>query len=399
MVNDVSGGAADPEHARASSPTPDAAYVAMHMRGTPRTMQDEAALRRRRRRGGRRAARAGRRARSTPGIDARALLADPGHRLRQDRRAQRRAACARCPSSRRASACRCSSARRASRSSARMSPSADDRPSRDDATLATTVWCFEHGAALVRVHDVAGVAARGRAARRRWTERLPKGWRRDVPAGMRGRWAQGLQPRYFTWVIKDRLGAGERPGRLRPQPPQGAPPGRADLAQRQRLHARRLVARLAAQPARVRRSGRRLRARPARPARRARAAARRRSTRTLTKLLDDPDEKLYVHNEEFGDRVLGVLAGYLLYARPRRARPARDLGRREAHRRAASAPPAARSSPSPSTTCCSPLTTSRRATTRTMRTVSVAPARLPGRRGHDRDEVALARERRSRARP
>jgi dihydropteroate synthase len=27
---------------------------------------------------------------------------------------------------------------------------------RDDATLATTVWCFEQGAALVRVHDVAG---------------------------------------------------------------------------------------------------------------------------------------------------------------------------------------------------------------------------------------------------
>ena len=31
-------------------------------------------------------------------------------------------------------------------------------------------------------------------------------------SGLRGRWAQGLQPRYFTWVIKDRLGAGERPG-------------------------------------------------------------------------------------------------------------------------------------------------------------------------------------------
>src|SRR4051794_41980244 len=29
---------------------------------------------------------------------------------------------------------------------------------------------------------------------------------------LRGRWAQGLQPRNFTWVIKDRLGASERPG-------------------------------------------------------------------------------------------------------------------------------------------------------------------------------------------
>jgi hypothetical protein len=35
---------------------------------------------------------------------------------------------------------------------------------------------------------------------------------------------------------------------------------------------------------------------------------------TLNKLLDDPAERLYVHHEEFGDRLLGVLAGYLLYA-------------------------------------------------------------------------------------
>jgi dihydropteroate synthase len=32
----------------------------------------------------------------------------------------------------------------------------DDLGARDDATIATTVWCFEHGAAMVRVHDVAG---------------------------------------------------------------------------------------------------------------------------------------------------------------------------------------------------------------------------------------------------
>jgi hypothetical protein len=35
---------------------------------------------------------------------------------------------------------------------------------------------------------------------------------------------------------------------------------------------------------------------------------------TLDKLLGDPSEKLYVHHEEFGDRLLGVLSGYLLYA-------------------------------------------------------------------------------------
>lgn len=31
-------------------------------------------------------------------------------------------------------------------------------------------------------------------------------------SALRGRWAQGLQPRMFCWVIKDRLAASERPG-------------------------------------------------------------------------------------------------------------------------------------------------------------------------------------------
>ena len=35
---------------------------------------------------------------------------------------------------------------------------------------------------------------------------------------------------------------------------------------------------------------------------------------TIAKLLENPEEKLYLHNEEFGDRVIGVIAGYLLYA-------------------------------------------------------------------------------------
>jgi len=29
---------------------------------------------------------------------------------------------------------------------------------------------------------------------------------------LRGRWAQGLEPRMFCWIIKDRLAASERPG-------------------------------------------------------------------------------------------------------------------------------------------------------------------------------------------
>jgi hypothetical protein len=33
----------------------------------------------------------------------------------------------------------------------------------------------------------------------------------------------------------------------------------------------------------------------------------------VAQYLDDENEKLLVHHEEFGDRVLGVLAGYLIY--------------------------------------------------------------------------------------
>jgi hypothetical protein len=32
-------------------------------------------------------------------------------------------------------------------------------------------------------------------------------------------------------------------------------------------------------------------------------------------MIDDPTEKLFLHHEEFGDRVLGFLAGYLIYAK------------------------------------------------------------------------------------
>jgi hypothetical protein len=130
--------------------------------------------------------------------------------------------------------------------------------------------------------------------------------------GLRGRWAQGLQPRYFTWVIMERLGAGERPGgfarnhrKVRRQEEliwlavKGFTHIVSLLDSPHNLHAYdeaglayvhvplgphdELAPRLITIYA------------------------------TLTKLLDDPQEKLYVHHEEFGDRLLGTLAGYLLY--------------------------------------------------------------------------------------
>ena len=78
-------------------------------------------------------------------------------------------------------------------------------------------------------------------------------------------------------------------GRVRAEPPQGAPPGGADLAHRPRLHAHALAARLAAQPARVRGGRHPVRAHPARAPRRVARPARRCSTRTLAALARRPE--------------------------------------------------------------------------------------------------------------
>jgi dihydropteroate synthase len=152
MVNDVSGGAADRAMlavvARAG-----AAYVAMHMRGTPRTMQQHTHYADVVRDVGDELRSCVDRA-IDAGVDARALLADPG--IGFAKTAEQNVALLRAlpqvavrvgvpllvGTSRKSFLSRI----------ARV----DDQAGRDDATLATTVWCFEQGAALVRVHDVAG---------------------------------------------------------------------------------------------------------------------------------------------------------------------------------------------------------------------------------------------------
>ena len=58
---------------------------------------------------------------------------------------------------------------------------------------------------------------------------------------MKGKWAAGIPPRNFTWVIKDRLAMSERPGRVRPQPPEGPPPGGDHLAAGPGVHPGRLA--------------------------------------------------------------------------------------------------------------------------------------------------------------
>ena len=152
MVNDISGGTLDPDVLAVVAAT-GAAYVAMHTRGTPRTMQQQANY-------VDVVAEVGAELRTrlahalAAGVDPRAILADPGigfaktidHNLALLRALPELATQVGVPllvgTSR--------------KSFLAKFVGDDDRAGRDDATLATTVWCFEQGAALVRVHDVAG---------------------------------------------------------------------------------------------------------------------------------------------------------------------------------------------------------------------------------------------------
>jgi len=152
VVNDVSGGTADPAMLGVVAGA-GAAYIAMHMRGTPRTMQGEA-------RYADVVAEVGDELRDrvdravAAGVDMRALFADPGigfaktpeQNLEILRALPRIAARVGVPlvvgTSRKSFLARLLAR--------------DDTAGRDDATIATTVWCFEAGAVLVRVHDVEG---------------------------------------------------------------------------------------------------------------------------------------------------------------------------------------------------------------------------------------------------
>jgi len=129
---------------------------------------------------------------------------------------------------------------------------------------------------------------------------------------VRGRWAQGLEPRYFCWIIRDRLAASERPGgfarnhrKVRRQEEliwlagHGFTHMLSLLDSPHNLHAYE-EAEIAYEHVPLGRHdelGERLGEIYA----------------TIAGWLDKPDERVLVHHEEFGDRILGVMAGYLLY--------------------------------------------------------------------------------------
>lgn len=150
LVNDVSAGTADPAMLDVVA-AGGAGYVAMHMRGTPQTMQDDpryddvvAEV------ADHLAARA--RAAVAAGIRADALLVDPGIGFGKTSEHNLALLAALPELARRAGAPVCVGASRKAFLGCLTGglPAAE----REEATLATTVWSFVMGARIVRVHDV-----------------------------------------------------------------------------------------------------------------------------------------------------------------------------------------------------------------------------------------------------
>jgi hypothetical protein len=130
---------------------------------------------------------------------------------------------------------------------------------------------------------------------------------------LRGRWAQGLEPRGFAWIVTDRLAASERPG--------GFARNHRKVRRQEELiwlvgHGFTHVLSLLDSPHNLHayeEAGLPYEHVP---------LGRRddwpqsleRIYTTLKKWLDDPAERVLIHHEEFGERLVGVLTGYLLFA-------------------------------------------------------------------------------------
>jgi hypothetical protein len=130
---------------------------------------------------------------------------------------------------------------------------------------------------------------------------------------MRGRWAQGLEPRGFCWIMQDRLAASERPG--------GFARSHRKVRRQEELiwlagHGFTHVLSLLESPhnlhayeeAGIPYEHVPLGRHDDWP------QSLERTYSTLEKWLDDPIERVLIHHEEFGERLMGVLAGFLLYA-------------------------------------------------------------------------------------
>jgi hypothetical protein len=130
---------------------------------------------------------------------------------------------------------------------------------------------------------------------------------------LKGKWAKGIEPRMFCWIIKDRLAASERPGgyarnhrRVRRMEEilwlreHGFTRVISLLDSPHNLHAYEEMDLPHTQVALGLAGGDLEERLPE-------------VFTTLADLLDDHEQRLLVHLEEFGDRLCGVLAGYLLF--------------------------------------------------------------------------------------
>lgn len=129
---------------------------------------------------------------------------------------------------------------------------------------------------------------------------------------LRGRWAQGLEPRGFCWIVTDRLAASERPGgfarnhrKVRRQEEliwlvgHGFTRILSLLESSHNLHAY--------DEASIEYEHIPLGRHDEWP------RSLRSIYRTIAAWLDDPTQRALIHHEEFGERLVGVLAGYLIY--------------------------------------------------------------------------------------
>ena len=183
-------------------------WVAMHRQGTPGSHAARPPLRRR---GGEvTALLADRAGRATDGRGGRGVDR-PGHRVRQDRRPQPPLLGSLDDLVATGYPVMVGTSRKSFLG--RWPPAADGTPApsteRLPGSLATATWAMQQGARMVRVHDVAPTvqaAVPGRPPSR--ARRRGRAWK--------GKWAAGIPPRNFTWVIKDRLAVSERPGGFAP---------------------------------------------------------------------------------------------------------------------------------------------------------------------------------------
>ena len=150
MVNDVSGGAADADMLRVVADA-GAMLVVMHARGTPRTMRAEARYEDVVREVGDEL-RVRVDAAVSAGVPAEAMLADPGIGFAKTAEHNLALLAALPDLAARVEVPLLVGASRKSFLGRVLGDAPVD--AREEATLAMTVWCFVHGAAVVRVHDV-----------------------------------------------------------------------------------------------------------------------------------------------------------------------------------------------------------------------------------------------------